>query len=260
MRRPLVPAAVLAVLALLALPVTAARADRAIPPRILNGMIHPVAVVVGPEGSQTFTVTVQAMDDSGIQRNQADAALIGPGSHLIGPDARPAGTDICTPSSPTGAICRFTFTVSRDNLANAQAGTYRLWAMVTANDFDPRTGSGGLVTADGLDTVLVQRRSQLTIDVFPKRPRPGYPHGVVGRLTLADWDNGGYVGAPAGLAVRLDYTQYGTGIWQRVADLTTGRGGAVLTSTPPRAPGEWFLVHEGTETTSFGGSPAFDVP
>ncbi|MCP3759248.1 hypothetical protein [Streptomyces sp. TBY4] len=91
MRRPLVPAAVLAVLALLALPVTAARADRAIPPRILNGMIPPVAVAVGPEGSQTFTVTVQAADDSGIQRNQADAALIGPGSQLIGPAARPAG-------------------------------------------------------------------------------------------------------------------------------------------------------------------------
>ncbi|MFD7257952.1 hypothetical protein [Streptomyces sp. NPDC059874] len=83
---------------------------------------------------------------------------------------------------------------------------------------------------------------------------------MVGRLTRADWDNGGYVGAPAGLAVGPDYVEYGTRNWQTVAELTTVRGGAVLTSTPPRAPGQWFLIHEGTETTSYGSSPAFDVP
>ncbi|QES49272.1 hypothetical protein DEJ50_17115 [Streptomyces venezuelae] len=261
MRRPVTATLAIAVaaLTLFAAP-TAARADRAIPPRILSGTIHPSVVPVGPEGSRTFSASFVAEDDSGIRPDGAEAILDGPGPTDLTSDRPPSGTSICTPTSPTRATCRFTFTVNSGRLTNADAGTFRLWALVTSNDFDPHTGSGGLVTAGDLDSVRIQRLSQLTIDVFPKRPRPGYPHGVVGRLTLADWDNGGYIGAPAGLGVRLEYIPYGGSTWQPVADLTTGRGGVVLTSTPPRAPGEWTLVHEGTETTSFGSAPAFDVP
>ncbi|MEV7525279.1 hypothetical protein [Streptomyces sp. NPDC091371] len=259
MRKPLAAATVLATLALLLGPAATARAGTANPPRILSGTIHASDLVLGPATSRTFFVSFEAEDDSGISRTGAEVILGGPDGRDLRSDP---GTTLCTPHStnPLRSTCRFTFTVRTDpwSLTNAHAGLYRMWALVTSNDFDIPT-SEGLTTAYDLDRIRIQRKAQFTADAFPEPPRPGHPLGIVGRLTLADWDNGGYTGAPAGLPVQLVYNADGSSRYEYIANLTTGSGGVIATTTPPRADGIWWLAHNGTDATPWIYSAADHV-
>ncbi|MEU2393594.1 hypothetical protein [Streptomyces sp. NPDC007369] len=262
MRKLPAAATVLATLPLLLGPAAVAKADVAVPPRIIGGTIHASDLTLGPGDSRTFFVTFDAEDDSGISRNDADAALIGPGGHDLRADPRPPGTDLCTPHSgnPKRSTCRFTFTVRADGrtLSNADAGLYRFNALVAANDWVPRE-DGGLITAAHLDSIRIRRKAQLTADAFPEPPRPGHPLGIVGRLTLADWDGGGYTGAPEGLPVKLLYKADSGSRYEYVADLATGRGGILAASTAPRPDGIWWLAHHGTDATPWIHSAADHV-
>ncbi|MFG2293436.1 hypothetical protein [Streptomyces sp. NPDC048603] len=262
MRRSVVAATVLTTLALFLGPAATARADVASPPRILGGTVHAADFALGPGDSRTFFVSFDAEDDSGISRNNAEADLLGPAGRQLQADPRQAGTDICTPhaDNPKRSTCRFTFTVrgNRWSLTNADAGLHELYVLVAANDWVPRE-EGGLVTDGRLDSIRIKRKAQLTADAFPEPPRPGHPLGVVGRLTLADWDNGGYTGAPEGLPARLVYKADGSTRYEYPADLTTGRGGVLATAVPPRPDGIWWLAHDGTDATPWVYSAADHV-
>ncbi len=262
MRTPVAAATVLATAALLLGPAAAARADIAGPPRILSGTIHASDLVLGPEDSRTFFVAFDAEDDSGISRTDAEVILAGDDGSPIHDQDPPPGTTVCTPhaANPRRSTCRFTFTVRPApwSLANRHGGLYRLWALVAGNDWNIETGEG-LTTRFDLDRIRIQRKARLTADAFPEPPRPGRPLGIVGRLTLADWDNGGYTGAPAGLPVKLVYKADDSTRYEYPADLTTGTGGILATTTPPRADGIWWLAHDGTDTTPWIYSAADHV-
>ncbi|MFG2875524.1 hypothetical protein ACGFYU_11045 [Streptomyces sp. NPDC048337] len=262
MRKPVATATVLATLALLLGPAAAARADIASPPRILSGTIHASDLVLGPDDSRTFFVTFDAEDDSGISRTDAEVILVPESGPQLDDVDPPPGTTVCTPhtANPNRSTCRFTFTVrtAPGGLTNSRAGLYKLWALVAGNDWNVETGEG-ITTRFDLDRIRIKRKAQLTFDAFPEPPRPGHPLGIVGRLTLADWDNGGYTGAPAGLPLQLVHKADDSSRYEYVADLTTGRGGTVATTTPPRADGIWWLAHNGTDATPWIYSAADHV-
>ncbi|MFE9258365.1 hypothetical protein [Streptomyces sp. NPDC006879] len=253
MRKSTVAAALSAALALTALSAPIARADLSRPAAITGGSIVSGGdLVLGPDSRTTFMVSFTATDDSGISAYSAEANLLGPNGRVLSPD--PGTGPRCKATSATTSICRFFFTVDTGSaqIGNAHAGLYRLWGLAVPNDWDPATGEG-LVSRANLATVRIQRRSHLTVDALPEPVLAGRSISVFGRLTFADWDEGGYSGEP-GHPVRLVFRTPSSPTYQYVQSLNTLVSGLVATTTVAVEDGWWWLTYPGTEATSWTSS------
>ncbi|MFD8999955.1 DUF5707 domain-containing protein [Streptomyces sp. NPDC059582] len=192
-------------------------------------------VVVAATQKKTFTISVTATDDSGIQ--DAYAAL------WHGPDLRHAdgmllpnlgGGQVgnCTKVTATMSTCEVKIVVdARTDLSNSLAGTWKVWTAAVAND-------GDHILREAFSTARVQRSAQLTVDAAPEPVKKGRTLTVTGRLTHASWTDGRsvpYTGQP----VKLQFRKKGTDTFATLKTVTTDRKGNLRTTVRATADGDY---------------------
>ncbi|MFJ4242816.1 calcium-binding protein [Streptomyces iakyrus] len=197
---------------------------------------------------KTITVSVTATDPSGIW--DADFSLWrGPdGSDpyysaegLIDPDETTTPAD-CVASSSTTSTCSKTFTFEPDWwLTNADAGTWKVQAQVSAND-------GSYTDRWAYTTTRLQRHSKLTVNASPEPIAKGKTLTVTGKLSRANWDTldyRGYTNQPA----KLQFRKAGTTTYTTVKTVYTNSTGNLTTTALASEDGYWRWNFAGTTTT-----------
>ncbi|MFF4395043.1 calcium-binding protein [Streptomyces sp. NPDC001480] len=195
-------------------------------------------VIVGTTRNVRFTVTVTGSDDSGL--SFADVDLKGPHGGFYTTDA------FCE----TAAACTTGFTVNAHpapgsddpvDLANANAGTWSVDALVDAND-------GGSVFAPGVGSFGLKRAARLTVDASPEPVAKGARITVTGKLVRANWDTYRYAGF-AGRAVKLQFRPKDSRTYTTVATVNTSGTGTLRTTVKAVKDGYWRWNFPGTSTT-----------
>jgi hypothetical protein len=195
-------------------------------------------VIVGITHNVRFPVTVTGSDDSGL--SFADVDLKGPHGGFYTTDA------FCE----TVTACTTVFTVNAHpapgsddpvDLANANAGTWSVDALVDANDgdsvFAPGTGSFGL-----------KRAARLTVNASPEPVVKGARITITGKLVRANWDTYRYAGY-AGRAVKLQFRPKDSSTYTTVATVNTSGTGTLRTTVKAVKDGYWRWNFTGTNTT-----------
>ncbi|GAB7103242.1 hypothetical protein JCM4814A_15560 [Streptomyces phaeofaciens JCM 4814] len=229
----------------------AARADESVgDTRITKVVVNGGSdIVLGTTSPKTFTLAVTATDDSGIKEDYNVPALWhGAGQvmpddpwGLVLPDD-PSGD--CVAHSATTTTCTFTLTMNPriDPQDNTTAGTWKVCAGATGNDWD-------YVSKDVAATVKVRRAARLTVNASPEPVKKGKTLTVTGGLTRASWETykyAGYTGQP----VKLQFRKKGTATYTTVKTVTTGSGGALKTTVKATTDGYWRWSFAGTPTTA----------
>ncbi|MHC3472846.1 calcium-binding protein [Streptomyces sp. 7R007] len=195
-------------------------------------------VIVGTTRDVSFPVTVKGSDDSGLQF--ADVDLKGPHGGFYTTDA------FCE----TDTACTMVFTVNAHpapgsddpvDLANANAGTWSVDALVDAND-------GGSVFAPGIAAFHLKRAARLTVNAAPEPVAKGAKITVTGKLVRANWDTYRYAGY-AGRAVQLQFRPKGSDTYTTVATVTTSSTGTLRTKVKAVKDGYWRWNFAGSATT-----------
>lgn len=195
-------------------------------------------VIVGITHNVVFPVTVTGSDDSGL--SFADVDLKGPHGGFYTTDA------FCE----TATACTTVFTVNAHpapgsddpvDLANANAGTWSVDALVDAND-------GGFVFAPGVGSFGLKRAARLTVDASPEPVAKGARITVTGKLVRANWDTYRYAGY-AGQAVKLQFRPKGSSTYTTVATVKTSNTGTLRTTVKAVKDGYWRWNFTGTTTT-----------
>lgn len=196
-------------------------------------------VVINPTTATTFTVSITATDDSGIQGlNYVD--LKGPEFGFETPIARAA----CTVVNETTSTCsaKFTMDPRADFYDNSPAGTWYVSTWVDGNDGDFRS-------SDKAASFKVQRHSKLTVNASPEPVTKGKPITVTGALTRADWRTHTYVGHKD-QSVQLQFRKSGTDTYTTVKTVKTTTGGALKTTVTAASDGYWRWNYAGISTTA----------
>ncbi|MEU2737044.1 DUF5707 domain-containing protein [Streptomyces sp. NPDC007095] len=202
-------------------------------------------VVFGTTTKKTFTVTFTASDNSGI--NMALAVLyhganIDDSDNGAVPNENGGEKASCTAVSSTTSNCKETFTIqANQQLLNAHAGTWKVWAIAQGKDAD-------YVQKDNAKSFYVQRASKLTVNAAPEPVKKGKTITVTGALTRADWQTGkytGYVGQP----VKLQFKKKGASAYTTVKTIKTTTGGALKTTVTASVDGTFRYSFAGTTTT-----------
>ncbi|MFF2517735.1 DUF5707 domain-containing protein [Streptomyces sp. NPDC058086] len=202
-------------------------------------------VVFGTTTKKTFTVTFTASDNSGI--NMALAVLyhganIDASDNGAVPNENGGEKASCTAVSSTTSNCKETFTIqANEQLLNAHAGTWKVWAIAQGKDAD-------YVQKDNAKSFYVQRASKLTVNAAPEPVKKGKTITVTGALTRADWQTGkytGYVGQP----VKLQFKKKGASAYTTVKTIKTTTGGALKTTVTASVDGTFRYSFAGTTTT-----------
>ncbi|MFD8222836.1 calcium-binding protein [Streptomyces massasporeus] len=204
--------------------------------------------IVVDTADRTITVSVTATDPSGIW--DADFTLWrGPdGSDpyysaegVIDPNETTTPAD-CVASSSTTSTCSKTFTFEPDWwLTNADAGTWKVQAQVSAND-------GSYTDRWAYTTTRLQRHSQLTVNAGPEPIAKGRTLTITGKLSRANWDTldyRGYTNQP----VKLQFRKAGTTTYTTVKTVYTSSTGTLTTTAPASEDGYWRWNFAGTSTT-----------
>lgn len=195
-------------------------------------------VIVGIMHNVAFPVTVTGSDDSGL--SFVDVDLKGPRGGFYTTDA------FCE----TAKACTTTFTVNAHpapgsddpvDLANADAGTWSVDALVDAND-------GGSVFAPGAGSFSLKRAARVTVDASPEPVAKGARITVTGKLVRANWDTYRYAGY-VGRAVALQFRPKGSSVYTTVATVKTGNTGGLRTTVKAVKDGYWRWNFTGTATT-----------
>jgi hypothetical protein len=116
--------------------------------------------------------------------------------------------------------------------------------------------SGGATERTFLDGFSLRRRTAWQSNTFNASPEPvrrGAPVSIVGRLVVADWDQGRYV--PYGSRHVSVQFRTPTGTYRTVTTVTTDRDGWVRTTVPASGTGIWRLSYGGNA----GAGPAVAV-
>jgi hypothetical protein len=201
------------------------------------------AVVLGTTTKKTYTVTFTATDNSGIQMA---LAVLYHGANIEDSDNGAVPNEgeqaSCTAVNSTTAKCKETFTVRADrDLLNANAGTWKVWAIAQGNDND-------YIQKDNAKSFYVQRASKLTVNASPEPVKKGKTITVTGALTRANWESGkyaGYVGQP----VKLQFKKKGATAYTTVKTVKTTSGGALKTTVKASVDGSYRYAFAGTTTT-----------
>ncbi|MEU9451575.1 calcium-binding protein [Streptomyces sp. NPDC048277] len=195
-------------------------------------------VIVGTTHNVVFPVTVSGSDDSGL--SFADVDLKGPHGGFYTTDA----------SCETATACTTVFTVNAHpapgsddpvDLANADAGTWSVDALVDTND-------GDSVFAPGVASFHLKRAARLTVDATPEPVAKGSRITVTGKLARANWDTYRYAGY-AGRAVELQFRPKGGSTYTTVATVTTSATGTLRTTVKAVKDGYWRWNFTGSTTT-----------
>ncbi|WP_235453211.1 calcium-binding protein [Streptomyces olivochromogenes] len=195
-------------------------------------------VIVGITHNVQFPVTVSGSDDSGL--SFADVDLKGPHGGFYTTDA------FCE----TATACTTVFTVNAHpapgsddpvDLANANAGTWSVDALVDAND-------GTSVFAPGVGSFSLKRAAQVTVNASPEPVAKGARITVTGKLVRANWDTYRYAGY-AGQAVKLQFRPKGSSTYTTVATVNTSGTGTLRTTVKAVKDGYWRWSFTGTNTT-----------
>ncbi|WP_138906204.1 hypothetical protein [Streptomyces chryseus] len=200
------------------------------------------AVVFGTSRTESFTISVTASDDSGIDPR---------GHRFLGIDREVGddfwtfhGTPTCTASSttPTTSTCKLTVRLESDiDLPrNTLAGPWKVKVQLTAKDGDYYGETYG--------THPVQRHSTLNVNASPEPVTKGGTITVTGKLARANWDKyvyAGYTNQP----VRLQFRPKNSSTYTTVKTVTSNSTGNLKTTTQATADGYWRWNFAGTSTT-----------
>ncbi|MGW5641132.1 hypothetical protein, partial [Streptomyces sp. NPDC003832] len=156
-------------------------------------------VIVGTTNDVSFPVTVTGADDSGLLF--VDVDLKGPNGGFYTTDAFCETATACTTSFTVNAHLRPGGDDPVD-LANAQAGTWKVDALVDSHD-------GASVFAPGVTSFGLKRAARLTVDAAPEPVAKGATITVTGKLVRANWDTYRYAGY-TGQAVKLQFRPKGS--------------------------------------------------
>jgi hypothetical protein len=195
-------------------------------------------VIVGISRNVVFPVTVIGSDDSGL--SFVDVDLKGPHGGFYTTDA------FCE----TATACTTVFTVNAHpapgsddpvDLANANAGTWSVDALVDAND-------GDSTFSPGAGSFALKRAAQLTVNAAPEPVAKGARITVTGKLVRANWDSYRYAGY-AGRAVKLQFRPKGSSTYTTVATVNTSSTGTLRTTVKAVKDGYWRWNFTGSSTT-----------
>ncbi|WP_149179715.1 hypothetical protein [Streptomyces sp. TRM49041] len=224
------------------------------PPEILSGSVHGGrTIVLGPNQSLTFQATVTARAAAGIDPFGVEIILFGPqGQELRGiDDPWPR----CSPVNSTTSVCTewFRIETGSPSVTNGYAGDWRMRALVASNNLDRHPESS--ITVDpNLSTVPVRRKSKLTFVAAPNPVRRGRDLGLLGRLTVADWEANGFTSAP-GESVGLEFCADPCRTVESPRSLRTGTYGLTGTTFPATRDGSWWLRYRGSTAFAATYSP-----
>ncbi|MBC2905726.1 calcium-binding protein [Streptomyces sp. PSKA01] len=195
-------------------------------------------VIVGITQNVAFPVTVTGADDSGL--SFVDVDLKGPHGGFYTTDA------FCE----SATACTTVFTVNAHpapgsddpvDLANANAGTWSVDALVDAND-------GDSVFAPGVGSFGLKRAARLTVNASPEPVAKGAPVTVTGKLVRADWDTYRYAGY-AGRAVKLQFRPKDSSSYTTVGTVNTNNTGNLRATVKAVKDGYWRWNFTGSTTT-----------
>ncbi|MGJ3560029.1 DUF5707 domain-containing protein [Streptomyces sp. INA 01156] len=239
-------AAVSGALALSALAAPAAQADELhgntkISNVVVNGG---KAVVVGPTAAKKVTVTFTATDNSGIDWAQM---LLYRGTSIEKSESGAVadgkdGLATCAKVNSTTSNCKTTFTLKpQENLINSVAGTWKVWAIVAAKDYD-------FVQKDNAKSFKVQRAAKLTANASPEPVKKGKTLTVTGKLTRANWETGKYA-AYTKQSVKLQFKKKGTSTYTTLKTITTDAKGNLKTTVKASVDGYYRYSFAGNTPT-----------
>ncbi|OQR58991.1 hypothetical protein B6E66_37730 [Streptomyces maremycinicus] len=244
-------------LALSALAVPAAQAAPTAAPNVTFSAVKVnagKAVVVGPSAKVTVTATYTVTKPAGLAVGSFDNGPVLYRGTTLNANAQIIAGDepgTCKTVSTTVLSCtakiqfRPTASSAYDDLANGQAGTWKVGALAVPHD---ATGEADLKWQGNLGAVNVQRQAQLTADATPEPVKKGKTLTVTGKLTRANWDTnklGGYAAQP----VKLQFKKKGSTTYSTVKTVKTSSTGALKTTVKAAADGSYRWSFAGTTTT-----------
>ncbi|WP_225824533.1 calcium-binding protein [Streptomyces naphthomycinicus] len=247
MRMRVAGTAVIGTLALSVLAVPAAhaaddsRGDTKISNVVVNGG---KPVVVSATGSKTITVSFTVTDNSGVAWAQG---ILYHGSDIDHADSGAVanssdGRSACTKVNATTSTCKATYTLAaQENLINAVAGGWKVWAIAQGKDND-------FVKKENVKTFQAQRLSKLTVNASPEPVKKGATLTVTGALTRANWDAGKYSGYAA-QPVKLQFRKTGSSSYTTLKTVKTDSKGNLKTTVKASADGYYRYSFAGTSTT-----------
>ncbi|GGS21458.1 hypothetical protein GCM10010252_70810 [Streptomyces aureoverticillatus] len=198
------------------------------------------SIALGTTAAKSFTVTVTASDDSGI--DSADITLYGPDSAY----AVPNGNVKCvqSPTSATTSTCTANFTIDPDTdfFDNTPAGAWYVDAMVTAKDIDT-------IRVEKAAAFKVQRFSKLTVNASPEPIKKGRTLTVTGALTRANWETSKYAGY-TNQPVKLEFKKKGATTYTGVKTVKTDNKGNLKTTVKAATDGSYRWNFAENSTTS----------
>ncbi|MBG0854408.1 hypothetical protein I2W78_21850 [Streptomyces spinoverrucosus] len=220
------------------------------------------AIKVGATGRYSTTVTYRLTHGADVDIEAEDfitnpvlyrGSLAAPSSvPLTG--VKPA---TCTANSATVATCTGKIDIypGSGDLLNSNAGTWKGAATATAlNGQDPAgeefdNTKVGYAEKEDLGTTLVQRASQLTVNASPEPVQKGKTLTVTGRLTLANWETGKYVGYST-QPVELQFRKKSATTYTKVKTVKTNTKGDLKTTVKASLDGYYRFVFKGTTRTT----------
>jgi hypothetical protein len=239
-------AALSGALALSAFAVPAAHAVTSSPATIDKVVVNGGKPIVLGAGTKTFTATLTASDDSGI--NLAGVAFLhnSAGAELDPTDADP----VCTAVSSTTSTCTVTFKSNAvsDIGDSSAAGTWYAYGVVVPKDANTTTGAG-VVEKDKVATTKVQRLTNLSANAAPEPVKAGKTITVTGTLTRVSWATGKYSGL-SGQSVKLQFRKKGTSTYTTLKTVTSGTGGALKAYTIAHSDGYYRFTYAGSVGTA----------
>ncbi|WP_181786951.1 calcium-binding protein [Streptomyces phytophilus] len=207
-------------------------------------------IVLGTRDVKKFTISVTAVDDSGIQVGDTFPSMWNglvpwEGTYLYHGFVMPddiAGK--CVDESFTTTTCTYKLEMDPrvDPQDNTTAGTWKVSAHSEAND-------GDYIGKDAAAKAKVLRNSKLKVNASPEPVKKNKAITVTGALTRANWKTfkyGGYTDQP----VKLQYRKKGTGTYKTLKTVRTDSRGNLKTTTKATADGYYRYSFAGTYTTA----------
>ncbi|SFD15443.1 calcium-binding protein [Streptomyces aidingensis] len=200
-------------------------------------------ITVSATGAVTVTATLAASDDAGIGKVFIGMTREGPNGELYDALHKYA---TCKAWNATTSTCRWSVPLDpKEFMRNRSAGIWEVTIQVqTDND---------LLSHDPYQTVLVRRKSVLSINATPEPVTKNAPITVTGTIKRADWTKNTYV-ANSGVSVKLQFKKSGTSTWTTVKTVKSSSTGALRTTVPATADGTWRWHYSGSLTTAPWGS------
>ncbi|MBE4738226.1 calcium-binding protein [Streptomyces sp. ND05-3B] len=217
--------------------------------KISNVVVNGGKPVVVGVGKKTFSVSFNASDNSGISLKDVTVVLYhGASLDTADSGAVANGNDeslaTCKKVNATTASCKASFTVeTQANLINSVAGTWKVWALAAAKDFD-------YVEKDPAKTFKIQRQTKLAgANASPEPVKKGATITVTSSLTRANWDTEKFP-AYGGQAAKLQFKKAGTSAYKDVKTVKSSSTGALKTTVKATADGSYRYVFAGSSGTA----------